>query len=171
MKKQPQIIILRGNSGSGKTTVAQLLQQHFQKDVLLISQDVVRRYMLKVSDGANTPAVDLLIDLVEFGYRHCQIVILEGILRAKWYQPLFNRIKRLYGQWIYAYYFDLSFEETLLRHQQRKEKNEFGEEKMKSWFKEKDYLDTINEIPITKELSTKQILELIILDIEKENTL
>lgn len=37
MKNQSKIIILRGNSGSGKTTIAKLLQQHFKDNTLLIS--------------------------------------------------------------------------------------------------------------------------------------
>jgi len=35
------IIILRGNSGSGKTTIAQELQKKFGLGTMLISQDVV----------------------------------------------------------------------------------------------------------------------------------
>ena len=40
-----QLIILRGNSGSGKTTTAKALRKHLANS-LLISQDVVRRDML-----------------------------------------------------------------------------------------------------------------------------
>lgn len=168
MKNQSKIIILRGNSGSGKTTIAKLLQQHFKDNTLLISQDVIRRQMLKVSDGVNTPAIDLLINLVEFGNKHCQIIILEGILRTDWYHKLFHIINELFGHQIYSYYFDLPFEETMSRHQQRAEKNEFGEDKMRSWYKEKDYLDIISETKITKELSVHQILDRIISDVEND---
>ena len=43
----PKLIILRGNSGSGKTTGAKELQKRFGRNTMLISQDVVRRDMLK----------------------------------------------------------------------------------------------------------------------------
>ena len=43
----PKLIILRGNSGSRKTTVAKELQKRFGRNTMLISQDVVRRDMLK----------------------------------------------------------------------------------------------------------------------------
>ena len=46
-----KLIILRGNSGSGKTTIAKELQQVFGNNTMLISQDVIRRDMLKVKDG------------------------------------------------------------------------------------------------------------------------
>ena len=57
----PRLIILRGNSGSGKTTVARALQRRFGQNTLLISQDAVRRDMLRVKDGENTPALSLTI--------------------------------------------------------------------------------------------------------------
>ena len=46
-----KLIILRGNSGSGKTTIAKELQKLFGKNTMLISQDVIRREMLNVDDG------------------------------------------------------------------------------------------------------------------------
>lgn len=44
----PNLIVLRGNSGSGKTSTAKRLQRHFGRNTLLISQDMVRRDMLMV---------------------------------------------------------------------------------------------------------------------------
>lgn len=49
-----RLIILRGNSGSGKTTVAKALQKRFGRNTMLISQDVVRRDMLHVKDGPDS---------------------------------------------------------------------------------------------------------------------
>jgi len=45
-----KLIVLRGNSGSGKTTVAKGLQKKFGRNTMIISQDVVRREMLKVEE-------------------------------------------------------------------------------------------------------------------------
>ena len=42
-----QLVIFRGNSGSGKTSLAKKLQNHFGRGMLVISQDLVRREMLK----------------------------------------------------------------------------------------------------------------------------
>lgn len=41
---------------------------------------------------------------------------LEEIMYADWYQSLFELSVQLYGVEVYAYYFDLPFEETLKRH-------------------------------------------------------
>lgn len=37
----PKLIILRGNSGSGKTTVAKALQEKFGPNTMLLSHDMV----------------------------------------------------------------------------------------------------------------------------------
>ena len=99
-----KLIILRGNSGSGKTTIAKELQKLFGKNTMLISQDVIRREMLNVDDGENTKALPLLKELLKYGNEHNEIVILDGILRANWYNSLFELAIELYNQNIYAYY-------------------------------------------------------------------
>lgn len=107
-----KLIILRGNSGSGKTTIAKELQKHFGRNTMLISQDVIRRDMLWVKDGESTEAIPLMKELLAYGIKHSDIVILEGIMYADWYKPLFELAIRLYGTEVYAYYFDLPFEEA-----------------------------------------------------------
>src|SRR5699024_561398 len=134
----PKLIILRGNSGSGKTTVAKELQKKLGNGTagghpLLLSQDVVRRDMLKVKDGPHTEAIPLLMELLKYGHAHSDITILEGILYADWYRPLFELARRLYGDQIYAWYFELPFEETLRRHQTKPNCHEFGAEAMEGW--------------------------------------
>lgn len=163
--RETKIIIIRGNSGSGKTTLAKQLQNQFKQETLLISQDVVRREMLKTRDGQGTKALPLLIDLVRYGKENCDIVILEGILNAKWYLPLFEDIKREFGNHIYAYYYDLPFEETLKRHSQRAQCHEFGEKEMRQWWNEKDLIPIIEEKIISKQQSLEESIRQILSDI------
>lgn len=58
-----KLIILRENSGSGKTTIAKEIQKNFGRNTMLISQDVIRRDMLRVKDGENTEAISLMKEL------------------------------------------------------------------------------------------------------------
>lgn len=154
----PKLIILRGNSGSGKTTVAKELQKRFGSNTMLISQDVVRRDMLKVKDGESTPAIPLMEELLLYGNRHSDIVILEGIMYADWYEPLFKLAVRLYDTRVYAYYFDLPFEETLRRHQTKPNRNDFGETEMRRWWREKDFSDILNEVSIASDEDMESIV-------------
>lgn len=134
-----RLIIIRGNSGSGKTTLAKEIHNRLPRNTLLIPQDTVRRDMLRVKDGKNTLGLPLFKDLLLYGYHNCDYVILEGILNAKWYEPLFKEAQHLFGDAIYAYYFDIPFEETILRHKQR-HISSFGEKQMRSWWKKKTTL-------------------------------
>ncbi len=155
----PKLIILRGNSGSGKTTVAKELQKEFGKNTMLISQDVIRRDMLRVKDGKETEAIPLMKELIAYGYVHSEVTILEGIMCDKWYKPLFELANQLYGSEIYAYYFDISFEETLKRHKTKPNCLEFGEEAMRRWWKEKDYSEVLSELSITEEQELQSIVQ------------
>ena len=83
-----KLIVLRGNSGSGKTTIAKELQKRFGNNAMLISQDVIRRDMLNVKDGENTLALPLMKELLVYGHGHSYTVILEEIMITKTKQEL-----------------------------------------------------------------------------------
>ena len=153
-----KLIILRGNSGSGKTPIAKELQNRFGSNTMLISQDVIRRDMLKVKDGENTQALPLMKELLIYGSNHSNVVILEGIMYADWYKPLFELAVKLYGTEVHAYYFDLTFEETLKRHQTKPNCHEFGEEAMRRWWREKDFSDVLHEVTIADEEDMESIV-------------
>ena len=153
-----KLIMLRGNSGSGKTTVAKELQKLFGRGTMLLSQDMIRREVLKERDGIDPPALPLIKRMLEYGSDNCEVVILEGIFIADWYRELFEAAIELYGTDIYAYYFDIPFEETVRRHQTRAKAAEFGADEMREWWKEKDYLDLINETIITEKMSKDEIV-------------
>ena len=75
-----------------------------------------------------------------------------------WYEPLFRQAARLYGAEVYAYYFDLPFEETLRRHQTKPNCGEFGEEAMRRWWREKDFSPVLKEKSITSEKELQDIV-------------
>ena len=164
--EQPKLIILRGNSGSGKSSVARELQHKFGRGTLMIPQDTVRRDLLWAKDGVDTKTLPLLIQLLEYGKKNSAITILEGILYSGYYRPLFQKAIEEYGEDnIYAYYYDLPFEETLRRHDTKPNRFDFGEEDMRRWWNEKDYIDIIPEEIITAEVSLSEAVERIYQDV------
>ena len=154
----PKLIIVRGNSGSGKTSLAKALQKKFGRNTMLISQDMVRIQMLNAKD---VQALPLLIKLLQYGRQNSEITILEGILDSEYYTPLFQTALEEYGSNIFAFYYDLPFEETLLRHNTKPNKAEFGEQDLRRWWKEKDYIGIIPEKIITKDMSLEDTVELL----------
>ena len=157
-----KLIILRGNSGSGKTSVAKALQEKFGPNTMLISHDMIRMEILHVwSTEGIKKSEPLMINLLKYGKENSEVTIVEGILPAKEYNKLFETAVEEYGQNIFAYYYDLPFEETLLRHRTKPNRNDFGEEDMRRWWREKDYLPMISEKIIYKDLSFEDAVEMI----------
>lgn len=156
----PKLILLRGNSGSGKTSAAKALQERFGANTMLLSHDMIRMQVLHVwgREGVEK-SLPLMIELLKYGRQHSEVAILEGILSTADYTPLFEAALREYGDEIYAYYYDLPFEETLRRHSTKPNRNDFGEEAMRRWWQERDFLPMIRETVFTKELSLEDAVE------------
>lgn len=161
-----KVIILRGNSGSGKSTVAKLLQRRLGRGTLIIPQDVIRRELLWVNDRPGNPAVPLMSEMAKWGAQNCEFVIVEGILYSGLYRPLFETIAREFDE-VHAYYYDLSFEETLRRHATKPNSADFGETDMRRWWKEKDFIGIIPEKIIGAEMSVEAVVEMILSEINK----
>lgn len=127
----PKLIIIRGNSGSGKTTVSKILQEKFGRNTMLISHDMVRMQILHAKD---VEALPLIMQLLKYGRQNSEITILEGILPV---------------------------EETLQRHATKPNRADFGEQDMRRWWIEKDFIDIIPEKIITKDLSVSDTVDMI----------
>ncbi|MDE7262464.1 MAG: kinase [Oscillospiraceae bacterium] len=161
-----KLVIIRGNSGSGKSTLAKRLQRELGRNTLVIPQDTVRREMLWARDGEDTAALPLLRTLLRYGYEHGNVTILEGIFYADWYRPLFQDAVELFGENVFAYYYDLPFEETLRRHETKPNRFDFGEEDMRRWWREKDYIGFIPEKIIGQDVPLEAAAERILSEIQ-----
>ncbi|MDH6364675.1 uridine kinase [Enterococcus sp. PF1-24] len=163
-----KLIVLRGNSGSGKTTTAKAVQDYFPRGkVMKISQDEIRLDILNVKDRKENPTTDLIQLIAEFGHDKFDIVIIEGILGSHIYREMFEKLYHIFDNKVHTYCYDVPFEVTLLRHSQREKAKEFGADRMKQWWLEKDVLNFPNETLITAEMSQEQVVNMIISDINK----
>ncbi|MBA3925286.1 kinase [Listeria rustica] len=159
---ETKLIIIRGNSGSGKTTIANELQKRLGPGTLLVSQDMVRRDMLHVKDRQGNPSIDLIRIIAEYGKGRSEYVIVEGILGKSIYQKMLRALIRFFDCKADVYYFDLPFSETVKRHQTKANTHEFGVEKLEEWWLADDYLGAPNEIMLHEKLSKEAILDLIL---------
>ena len=135
-----RLIVIRGNSGSGKTTLAKALRSVLP-DSILLSQDVIRREMLNVKDGPGNPAICWIEELVGLADGRHVTILLEGILAQDWYGEMIDRLELRFTSRYAAYYFDVSFEETIRRHAMR-QPTEFSETDMKRWWIDRDHRPT-----------------------------
>jgi hypothetical protein len=123
---------------------------------MLIPQDVIRREVLHVKDRAGNPAIDLISRVVLYGKEIGYTVVLEGILSKKLYGEMLNNLVKEFGDTAYVFYMDVSFEETLRRHDTKPNNHEYGSEKMKEWWIEKDYLSMPSEQIIPENYSVDE---------------
>lgn len=164
-----KLIIIRGNSGSGKTTIAKEVRNRIvdglSDNTMLVQQDILRRDILRERDMLDKRSVIELIELVvEFGRKQGRTVILEGILSTKKYGKMLNKLVSNFDE-THVYYLDVSFEETLIRHASKPNTHEFGEKEMREWWNEKDYLGVSGEKVLHEDLGIDDIVHEIIDDI------
>jgi len=70
-------------------------------------------------------------------------------------------MKEIYEERIYAYYFNISFEETLRRHKIKPNSHEFGESEMKRWWRDNDLLTSIHENIFNKNMGIDETVDYI----------
>ncbi len=119
MEVRPHLIVLRGNSVTGKSTLAAALQRTLGPGTANIGQDHFRRVILREHDVPNADN----IGLIEYNVRYCTAlgyhVILEGILVAKHYEDMLSELITRHHGPSNVFYLDVPLEETLRRHAAR----------------------------------------------------
>ncbi|MFF7725723.1 AAA family ATPase [Streptomyces sp. NPDC008001] len=142
---ETRLMVLRGNSGSGKTTTARAVRARYGSGLAIVSQDTVRREILCEAHGP-VRATPGLIDVIT---RQCLNegfhVVLEGILTAARWGDLLRQLATEHRGTSRFFYFDVSFSETLRRHATRPEAKAFGEAEMRGWYRRADLLDGMSE--------------------------
>jgi predicted kinase len=148
--EQTRLVILRGNSGSGKTSVAMAVRAHLGRTCALVQQDVIRRTILRerdVPDGANIGLIARYA--LDQGYH----VIIEGILWSAHYAAMLTELADDHRGVTTCYYLDVSWDETVRRHAGRPQSSEFGPEHMRSWYRPHDVLGLPDERIVPETLS------------------
>ena len=155
-----KLLILRGNSGSGKTTIAQQIRDQWGGKVMFLQQDVLRRDILKVEDKAGNPVIGLVEQLALYGKSQGYDVLIEGIFAEAKYGEMLRKLIAEFDE-SHVYYLEVPFEETLRRHDGRAVRSEFGEKEMREWWLEKDYLNVPQEQVLTHDVSARELAEFI----------
>ncbi|MCM3920185.1 hypothetical protein ND748_00560 [Frankia sp. AiPs1] len=74
------LVVIRGNSGAGKSSVARAVRARSGRGVALVEQDYLRRILLREWDQPGGVAPALIDQTVRFCLDHGYHVVLEGIL-------------------------------------------------------------------------------------------
>ena len=138
---QTRLAILRGNSGSGKSTTARELRARLGRGVAWVEQDYVRRILLREHDYPGAVNIGLIEQTVRYSLDHDFDVVLDGILDAERYGAMLRRLSRDHVGVTGHYYFDIPFEETIRRHATRPLSQKVTAAEMRGWYRTRDVLD------------------------------
>jgi hypothetical protein len=162
--EQTRLVVLRGNSGVGKSSVAAGIRERVGRGLALVGQDNLRRVVLRERDrpgAANIGLIDLTARYaLDAGYH----VVVEGILYADRYGEMLTRLRADHRGPTHAYYLHVPFEQTLVRHATKPIANEVGEPQLRDWYRELDLLPGGVETVIGADSTLRETVERIMLD-------
>ncbi|CBG67560.1 kinase [Streptomyces sp. LBUM 1478] len=137
---ETRLVVVRGNSASGKSSVAEQLREKFGRGLALVAQDILRRTVLRERDrpgAANIGLIDLTARYaLDAGYH----VVVEGILYADHYGDMLARLRTDHRGPTHGYYLDVPFAETLARHATKSFAQDVGEKELREWYRPGDLL-------------------------------
>lgn len=147
-----RLVVLRGPSGSGKSSAARALRAQLGRGLALVEQDYLRRLVLKERDVPGGANIELISDTTRFALNRGWDVVLDGIMHAEHYSTMLNQLRIDHAGHTAFYYFDVSWEETLRRHHTRPQAQEFDAEEMREWYQPRDLLGLAEEtiVPETR---------------------
>ncbi|MET7345212.1 AAA family ATPase [Streptomyces sp. NPDC087866] len=142
-RRDTRLIVVRGNSASGKSSVAAGLRERFGRNLAVVGQDNLRRIVLRERDrpgGANIGLIDLTARYALDNGFH---VVVEGILYADRYGPMLRDLVRAHRGVSRCYYLDVPYDETVRRHATKPDAEYLRHVTpghLTDWFREKDLL-------------------------------
>src|SRR5215469_14862399 len=127
-----KLIVLRGNSASGKSTVAAEIRRRYGRGIAIVGQDNLRRVVLREHDRPNAANIGLIGLTARYALDHGFHVIVEGILNASHYAAMLAALIAAHRGVTRCYYLDVPFEQTLARHATKPQATEYGEAEMRA---------------------------------------
>jgi predicted kinase len=135
-----RLIVLRGNSGSGKSSIAAELRARHGRGIALVGQDNLRREVLKERDTADGANIELIDGVARYALDHGFHVIIDGILYEAHYGAMLRALRDDHLGLSRFYYLDVPFGETMRRHATRPQAGDFGQTEMTAWYRGRDLL-------------------------------
>ncbi|MEU9339154.1 kinase [Streptomyces sp. NPDC048290] len=157
-----QLLVLRGNSASGKSSVAAGLRARYGRGIALVGQDVLRREVLRERDvpgGANIGLIELTVrHALDHGFH----TVLEGILSVAHYGAMLARLRADYAGRDHWFYLDVPFEETLARHATKPIADTVGAAQLREWYHPADLLPGGLETVVPASSALAETVELVL---------
>ncbi|GAB7044543.1 MULTISPECIES: AAA family ATPase [Catenuloplanes] len=144
------LVVIRGNSASGKTTAAREVRARYGRGAALIEQDYLRRVLLREHDigGIDAAAPAVITATARAALEHGYHAIVEGMLIASRYATALRELIAGHRGPSHVFYLDVSLPETLRRHRGKDGLAGVTDEDLRSWYTERDLLGVPTETVI-----------------------
>ncbi|WP_418907754.1 AAA family ATPase [Glutamicibacter endophyticus] len=159
-----RLIVIRGNSGSGKSSLAAALRQANERPTAILGQDVLRRQILHVAERQGNAAIGYLDLSARYALDLGMDVVIEGILYAEIYGDMLAQLAADHRGPSLFYRYEMGFEETLRRHDTKPSSGEFGEREMRSWWRGRDPMPHVAETALGEDLGLGEAVTRILAD-------
>lgn len=159
-----RLIVIRGNSGSGKSSVAREVRRRYGRGCALIEQDYLRRIVLREHDGVAVAglAPRLIAATARMSLEAGYHAVVEGILAAEVYGTELRSLIAGHPGGSHVYYLDVSWAETLRRHATRPQAADFTTAQMRDWYVPGDLLGVPGERVVPESSSLAETVEAIL---------
>ncbi|MEU4606607.1 AAA family ATPase [Kribbella sp. NPDC023972] len=159
---KPTLVVIRGNSGSGKSSIVEAIRATYGRGIAWIEQDYVRRIIFEELDqpgGANIQAIrQLAKHALDRGYH----AVVEGIMPTVRYGDMLEQLHDDHAGPAYFYYLDIPLAETVRRHGMRAKATAFSAEDMAEWYRPRDLLERPRETVIDQASSLEATVQRIL---------
>lgn len=162
--EQTRLVVLRGNSASGKSTVAAAIRDRFGRGLALVGQDNLRRVVLRERDRPGASNIGLIDTVARYALDAGYHVVVEGILHADHYGAMLGRLRADHRGPTHGYYLDVPFQETLARHATKPHADEYGERELRDWYRPLDLLPDGNETVIGADSALEATVDRVMFD-------
>ncbi|MFF2775950.1 AAA family ATPase [Streptomyces sp. NPDC058052] len=146
-----RLIVVRGNSASGKSSVAAGLRERFGRNLAIVGQDNLRRTVLRERDRPGAANIGLIDLTARYALDNGFHVVVEGILYADRYGTMLQDLVRAHRGASRCYYLDVSYAETVRRHATKADAEYLEQvtpDHLRDWYREKDLLPNALETVI-----------------------
>ncbi|QEV04511.1 AAA family ATPase [Streptomyces prasinus] len=138
-----RLIVLRGNSASGKSSVAAGLREKFGRNLAIVAQDNLRRIVLRERDRPGGANIGLIGLTARYALDHGFHVVVEGILYADRYGSMLQDLVGAHCGVSRCYYLDVPYAETARRHATKADAEYLQQvtpDHLSDWYRERDLL-------------------------------
>jgi hypothetical protein len=126
--------------------------------VAIISQDYLRRTVLKERDTPGAINIGLIDLVARYALDHGRHTVIDGILSAARYAGMLTALRDDHRGQSRFYYLDIPFEETIRRHATKPQAAEYGRAEMTAWYRDKDLIPGGFEQVIPQDMTLDRIV-------------